>query len=347
MKVNMNLPTQSLTLTHTLTHTHISDRRTCCLAAHAHSEAESRSLCRHTHARACSHTGWLACESCLQHPGKWRKRQRTGSRTASWIRGISPLVFWPAETWTDLEKGTVGEWTALSRGIPTVCGLWGYGIAERWHRRTDAPVVLGRASGATRWGRGRRCRKTVIPNHSSGVILQPDRLIQACLHLSVSFLHPLHPCFPSFSDVHAVVVPPYTSSFSSFYYRALSVLPSLKPSCVPSHIQHLDFLLPCFRLLRFQHPFSLAFVLRHFSLSTFLCALQTVPGPFSGFLPFFVIHPSTSTLHSDSPFGSVRSANGIRCSLYSSRIQGAPGLPVRGDPLLQTRLRLEPDSDLQ
>lgn len=34
----MNIPTQSLTLTHTLAHTHIFDRRTCCLVAHAHSE---------------------------------------------------------------------------------------------------------------------------------------------------------------------------------------------------------------------------------------------------------------------------------------------------------------------
>lgn len=36
----MNVPTQSLTLTHTLAHTHIFDRRTCCLVAHAHSLAE-------------------------------------------------------------------------------------------------------------------------------------------------------------------------------------------------------------------------------------------------------------------------------------------------------------------
>lgn len=35
MEVHMNIPTQSLTLTHTLAHTHIFDRRTCCLVAHA------------------------------------------------------------------------------------------------------------------------------------------------------------------------------------------------------------------------------------------------------------------------------------------------------------------------
>lgn len=50
VQVNTNVPTQSLTLARTLTRTHISDRRACCLPAHAHSEAESRSECRHTHA---------------------------------------------------------------------------------------------------------------------------------------------------------------------------------------------------------------------------------------------------------------------------------------------------------
>lgn len=131
-------------------------------------------------------------------------------------------------------------------------------LAVRWHRRTDAPVVLDRASGSIRWGRGSRCREreTVFPNHSSGVILQPDRLLQACLLLSVSFVHPLHPCFPPpFHDVHAVIAPPYTSSS---YYIPLSVLPSLTPSRVPSHFQHPDFLFRSVRLLSFQHRFSLA-----------------------------------------------------------------------------------------
>lgn len=45
----MNIPTQSLTLTHTLAHTHIFDRRTCCLVAHAHLLSERRQA--QTHAR--------------------------------------------------------------------------------------------------------------------------------------------------------------------------------------------------------------------------------------------------------------------------------------------------------
>lgn len=58
----------------------------------------------------------------------------------------------------------------------------------RRHRRVDARVGLGRASGSVPWGRGgrRRERERVFPDHSSGVILQPDRLLQACLHPSLS-----------------------------------------------------------------------------------------------------------------------------------------------------------------
>lgn len=46
----MNIPTQSLTRTHTLAHTHIFDRRTCCLVAHAHSGCEQM----HAQAQACT-----------------------------------------------------------------------------------------------------------------------------------------------------------------------------------------------------------------------------------------------------------------------------------------------------
>lgn len=62
----------------------------------------------------------------------------------------------------------------------------GIGVAR--HRRADAPVGLGRASGSVPWGRGsrRREREPVFPDHSSDVILQPDRLLQACLHPSLS-----------------------------------------------------------------------------------------------------------------------------------------------------------------
>lgn len=50
----MNIPTQSLTLTHTLAHTHIFDRRTCCLVAHAYSVSEKRQAHTHTHTLACT-----------------------------------------------------------------------------------------------------------------------------------------------------------------------------------------------------------------------------------------------------------------------------------------------------
>lgn len=97
----------------------------------------------------------------------------------------------------------------------------------RQHRRADAPVGLGRASGSVPWGRGsrRREKEPVFPDHSFGVILQPDRLLQACLHPSLSlslspslslsilvFLLILSsvPPFP-FPDVPAVIQAPFTS----------------------------------------------------------------------------------------------------------------------------------------
>lgn len=75
----------------------------------------------------------------------------------------------------------------LPDGLWTDCVL----LESVWHRRADAPVGLGRASGSVPWGRGsrRREREPVFPDHSSGVILQPDRLLQACLHPSLSISH--------------------------------------------------------------------------------------------------------------------------------------------------------------
>lgn len=60
----------------------------------------------------------------------------------------------------------------------------------RLNRRVDAPAGLGRASGSVPWGRGGRCRERererVFPDHISGVASQPDSLLQACLHFSLS-----------------------------------------------------------------------------------------------------------------------------------------------------------------
>lgn len=164
------------------------------------------------------------------------------------------------------------------------------------------------------------------------MILQPDRLLQACLHLSVSFSHPLHPRTPPpFFGVHAVIAAPFTSSS---YYRPLSVLPSLTPPGTPlSLARFFSPKIPVCQAAQLSASFFLCIscVPGHFCPSTFLCVLQTVPGSFSVFLhlPSFIPPPLAG---SGSPCGSVCSANGIRCSLYSSRIQGAPGLPVRGGP---------------
>lgn len=216
----------------------------------------------------------------------------------------------------------------------------------RRHRRADAPVGLGRASGSVPWGRGsrRRKREPVFPDHSSGVILQPDRLLQACPHPSLSLSLPLSSspslffsCYyslflpSSFPDVPAVIKAPFTSIIR--YHSHLSVLPS--PSLFPCHLHHLNFL-----LLFVKQLGSLNIIFSFTSLSQShssppsapLCALQTVPRSLSFsvslHLPSFGSHPPLPC--SDSTFGSVGSANGMRCSLHRSRIQGAPGLPIRG-----------------
>lgn len=91
----------------------------------------------------------------------------------------------------------------------------------RRHRRADAPVGLGRASGSVPWGRGsrRREREPVFPDHSSGVILQPDRLPQACLHPSLSLS----------------LSPSLTLSILVFLLLLSSVSPSFLPRCPRCH----------------------------------------------------------------------------------------------------------------
>lgn len=104
----------------------------------------------------------------------------------------------------------------------------------RQHRRVDAPVGLGRASGSVPWGRGsrRREREPVFPDHSSGVILQPDRLLQACLHPSPSlFLSPsLTLCILVFllllSSVSPFLLPRCSRCHPSILYLYHSILQS-------------------------------------------------------------------------------------------------------------------------
>lgn len=162
------------------------------------------------------------------------------------------------------------------------------------------------------------------------MILQPDRLLQACLHLSVSFSHPLPPCPP---------LPWCACCHRGSLHLLLLLQTSFRPAItdIASHPLSLPRFfspkIPICQAAQLSASFFLAVsrVPGHFCPSTFLCVLQTVPGSFSVFLhlPSFIPPPLAC---SGSPCGSVWSANGIRCSLYSSRIQGAPGLPVGGGP---------------
>lgn len=118
----------------------------------------------------------------------------------------------------------------------------------RRHRRADAPVGLGRASGSVPWGRGsrRRKREPVFPDHSSGVILQPDRLLQACLHPSLSLslspslilsilvflllLSSVSPFFlPRCSCCHPSSLYLHHSILWSSFCPAVTITPSLSP----------------------------------------------------------------------------------------------------------------------
>lgn len=169
----------------------------------------------------------------------------------------------------------------LPDGLWTDCAL----LESVWHRRADAPVGLGRASGSVPWGRGsrRREREPVFPDHSSGVILQPDRLLQACLHPSLSISLSLllasspslfscyyHRFLPSsFPDDPVVSQAPFTSSIQ--YYRHPSVLPS--PSLHLSHFNHLNFLLLFVKRLSSRHHF-----VAHISLTVpLISSIGSVP----------------------------------------------------------------------
>lgn len=211
----------------------------------------------------------------------------------------------------------------------------------RRHRRADAPVGLGRASGSVPWGRGsqRREREPVFPDHSSGVILQPDRLLQACLHPSLSLSPSLILSILVFllllSSVSPLLLPRcFCCHPSSLYLHRSTLWSSLRPAVTitPSLSPPLSkfFITVC------QAALATSFFHLHISHipspSAPLCALQTVPRSLSFsvslHLPSFGSHPPLPC--SDCRFGSVCSANGMRCSLHSSRIQGAPGLHIRG-----------------
>lgn len=171
-----------------------------------------------------------------------------------------------------------------------------------------------------------------------------DRPLQACLNLSVSVFHPLRPCFsplPRCACCHLtsphlrlLLQTPFCPAISDTLPPPLSLPPPRRflPLCQAAALSASFFPRRPSRAPSFQ------------SVDFSPCPSD---GPWSLLCFCSIIHPSTSALHSDSPFGSVRSANGIGCSLCSSRIQGAPGLPVSGggDPRPRTTLRLEPDSD--
>lgn len=118
----------------------------------------------------------------------------------------------------------------------------------RRYRRADAPVGLGRASGSVPWGRGSRRweREPVFPDHSFGVILQPDRLPQACPHPSLSLslspslilsilvflllLSPVSPCLLArCSCCHLSSLYLHHSILQSSSCPAVTITPSLPP----------------------------------------------------------------------------------------------------------------------
>lgn len=209
----------------------------------------------------------------------------------------------------------------------------------RRHSRVDAPVGLGRASGSVPWGRGsrRREREPVFPDHSSGVILQPDRLLQACLHPSPSlFLSPslilsilvfllllssVSPfLLPRCSCCHPSILYLHHSILQSSLCPAATIASSLSPPSSKFFItvcQAAQLLRPLF------FPLHLSHIPTHL-LHRLLCVLQTVPHSLSFsvslHLPSFGSHPPLPC--SNRAFGSACSANGMRCSLHSSWIQG-------------------------
>lgn len=175
------------------------------------------------------------------------------------------------------------------------------------------------------------------------VILQPDRLPQACLHP-----------FPSLSVATSFIL-----SILLFLLLLSSVPPFSLPRCSCCHpsslylhrsIQRSSFSLAV-TISSLLIPLASNFLkitvcqlLRrhfclHFSHIPILLLHQLLSVPFRRSLApshsvFPSIFPLSDPVHllpcSVCRFGSVCSANGMRCSLHSSRIQGAPGLLIRG-----------------
>lgn len=113
------------------------------------------------------------------------------------------------------------------------------------HRQANAPVGLGRASGSALWGRGirRREREPVFPDHGFGVILQPDFLLQACLHpyLSPSHYHSLTVSIFVFVFLSSSVTPLSSPDVPAIILLASPLPPSLDTTVIfPSCRYHLS-----------------------------------------------------------------------------------------------------------
>lgn len=97
---------------HPRSHTYLTDVHAVVSHMRTHPPT-GRQLQKHTHTHTRMHapaaTAWLACECCLQHPGKWRKRQ--SAQEDEWQAKAAGLDLWhfgATEAWTDLER-----WTGL------------------------------------------------------------------------------------------------------------------------------------------------------------------------------------------------------------------------------------------
>lgn len=173
------------------------------------------------------------------------------------------------------------------------------------------------------------------------MIPQPDRLLQACLHpspsvclflsLSLLFVSVRHLSLglllPERSCCHPRFLPPHRPPIIAHHSHP-SARPSAPSASSPFH--RLRFLsLPVQQLSSRTVTFHLR--LSH-SYSALLRVLQIFPLSLSPSGPPFIFIPPdpirSSTPCNDLRFGSVRSANRIQCSLHSSRMLGAPGLPV-------------------
>lgn len=282
-------------------------------AAHAQSRVHTHTLTphKHTHMHAPVRRGWLACKSCLQHPGRQDSRHRNRQR---WIG-------YPGTSVGGLKQFVLREETALDGQklqLKLFAGTGSVHTVATWGPAQSSTVGEGQQT------QGQRAKDKLFFQTPAWIGL----LKALALYLLPCFLHLYRlsvfcVCFSLSVPVGSQLAVLFCSILSCHHVRTFCLI-----HCHHSGLTHLSV-----AFSQHLHPYTfLPFTTLSLSCSPLPSpprALQTVC--------LFRNSPSWSTpLLSPLPtrldLGQLCSFAGMQCSPLGLRIQAAPGEPFTTRP---------------